>query len=105
LIITILGENIVPKEDAKTTKVYGIFTLLGCYEAHIGSYLLLPTTNCVTPRRAKISFASRWKPAKKQRFTSQVPAIGIDNMDARLYEMTGIVITLAYPDVIYDNRL
>jgi len=41
----------------------------------------------------------------KQRFTSQIPATGIDNkMNARLHEMTGTVVTLAYPEVIYVNR-
>ena len=37
LIIKILGENSMPMEDAKTTKVYEIFALLGCYIAYIGS--------------------------------------------------------------------
>ena len=49
LIITKLGVNFMPMMDVKTTKVYEIFALLGCYVAYIGSFLL--TTNCITSQK------------------------------------------------------
>ena len=84
---------------------FEILGLLGRYVAYIGSQLL--TANCVTFHNSEDLnhiAVEAWNQAKAP-FSISLQFGNGNMVDARLYEMTGVAVTLTCPEVIYDNRL